>query len=136
MNSPIQEYLLLFRGDDWSKKLSAEELQAYMTKSKAWFDRLAEQGKIKGGQPLLTEGRLVSGKGGRVLSDGPFAESKEAIGGYVVLTVGSFDEAVAIARELPALDHGTTVEVRPIADECPHSARIRELSQQLAGAAA
>jgi hypothetical protein len=53
------------------------------------------------------------------VADGPFAESKEAIGGYFLLQVKSIDEAVAIAQECPGLPYGAVVEVRPVAAECP-----------------
>lgn len=131
MDTPTQEYLLLFRGNDWYSDLSPEELQATMNKFKAWFDRLSEQGKLKGGQPLVREGKIVSGKNGRVVADGPFAESKETIGGYFLLTVDSLDEAVEVAQGCPALDYGITVEVRPVAEECPCMARAREMASEL-----
>ena len=51
--------------------------------------------------------------------DGPFAEAKEAVGGYLVLQADDFNEAVEIARSKPALRYGVTVEVRPILAECP-----------------
>ena len=111
-------YLLLFRGSDWHKGLSAEEIQTVMNDWKNWFDRWTAQGKVKGGQPLKAEGKLVSGKQGRVVADGPFAESKETIGGYFLLNVATMDEALEIARECPGLSYGTVVEVRPIAERC------------------
>ena len=113
------EYLLLFRGTEWHKGLSPEELQKAMTEFKGWFDRLTEEGKMKGANPLMREGKLVSGKQGRVVADGPFAESKEAIGGYFLLQAQSLEEAVAIARACPTLEFGTVVEVRPVAEMCP-----------------
>src|SRR6266852_554467 len=120
MNAETQnEYLLLFRGTDWHQGLSPEEVQKVMTQWKGWFERLSQEGKLKGGQPLEREGTVVSGKKGRVVADGPFAESKEAIGGYFLLQVDSLNEAVAIAKECPALEHGAIVEVRPIAEICP-----------------
>jgi len=79
------EYLLLFRGTDWYKGLSPEEMQTAMNHMKAWFERLTNQGKLKAAQPLEREGKIVSGKKGRIVADGPFAESKEAIGGYFLL---------------------------------------------------
>lgn len=111
-------YMLLFRGTDWHKGLSPEEAQQVVTQMKAWFDRLTEQGKAKAGQPLMGEGKIVSQKKGRVVADGPFAESKEAIGGYFLLQVDSLDEAVTIAKDFPGLDYGAMVEVRPVAPEC------------------
>jgi len=92
------EYLLLVRGADWHKGLSPEQLQNVMSQFRDWLDRLTEQGKIKGAQPLEREGRVVSGRHGRIVADGPFAESKEAIGGYFLLQVKDLDEATAIAQ--------------------------------------
>jgi len=124
-------YMLLFRGNDWQKGLSAEEMQKIASQWMAWFERLTAQGKVTAGAPLEKEGKMVSGKNGRVVSDGPFAESKEAIGGYFLLKVNTFDEAVAIAQQCPGLPYGIKVEVRPVAETCP---LIEEISQQTAAA--
>ena len=113
------EYLFLFRGTDWSKRLSPQEMQNVASQWMAWFKRLSEQGKVIGGSPLDGEGKIVSGKKGRTISDGPFAESKEAIGGYFLLRVDTMEGAVAIAKECPGLPHGAKVEVRHIVDQCP-----------------
>ena len=113
------EYLLLFRGTDWHKGLSAEEIQAVVKQMYAWLDRLTAEGKAKAGKPLFPEGKVVSQKKGRSIADGPFAESKEAIGGFFLLEVGSLDEAAEIAKDFPGLNYGASVEVRPVAPECP-----------------
>jgi hypothetical protein len=113
------EFMLIFRNTDWHKGLSPEEIQNVASQWMAWFKRLTEQGKAASGRPLEPKGKIVSGKGGRVVADGPFAESKEAIGGYFLLTVNSLDEAVAIAKECPGLAYGAKVEVRPAMDQCP-----------------
>ncbi len=128
--------MLLFRGMDWHKGLSPEQIQKVMDQWKGWFERLTNEGKAKAGHPLEGEGKIVSGKKGRVVADGPFAESKEAIGGYFFLEVSSMDEAVAIAKECPGLDYGAVVEVRPVAAECPMSeaARQAQAEEQLAHA--
>jgi|SRR5688572_5116604 len=123
-------YLLLFSSDEWYKQLSHEEIQAVINQSKAWIKRLTEQGKVKGGQSLVREGAVVSGKNGRVASDGPFAESKEAIGGTLLLDVATLEEAIAIARTSPALAYNTTIEVRPIGNECPLDACARRLQER------
>src|SRR5882724_10681461 len=123
------EYLLLFRGTDWYNGLSPEEMQTAMNHMKAWFERLTNQGKLKAAQPLEDEGKIVSGKRGRVVADGPFAESKEAIGGYFLLQVTSLDEAVAIAKDCPGLEYGAKVEVRPVAEECPIAEEARAEAQ-------
>jgi hypothetical protein len=109
------EYLLLGRGTHWDKGLSPEEIQKIMSRANAWFDRLTSQGKAKAGQPLAHEGKIVSGKNGRIVTDGPFAESKEAVAGYILLQVGDLNEAVEIAKEWPLLEtHGASIEVRPV----------------------
>jgi len=83
-----------------------------------WFNRLSEQGKVTAGHPLAPEGKIVSGKNGQFVVDGPFVESKETIGGYFLLNVESAEEAIAIARECPGLAYGVRVEVRPVAAKC------------------
>src|SRR5258705_12454249 len=87
------EYLIIFRGSHWDKGLSPEELQKVTSQFMAWFERLKQEGTAKAGQPLEREGKIVSGKKGRNVADGPFAESKEAIGGGRRFYVGT------IARE-------------------------------------
>src|SRR5207248_4956865 len=123
------EYLLLFRGNDWHKGLSPEQMQQVAGEWMAWFNRLTEQGKAIAGKPLECEGKVVSGKNGRIVADGPFAESKEAIGGYFLLQVNSLDEAVAIAKECPGLAYGAVVEVRPVAEECHIAEEARAEAQ-------
>ncbi len=124
MNTQKQnEYMLLFRGNDWYKGLSPEEMQKISGQWMAWFERLTAQGKAIAGNPLEKEGKIVSGKNGRVVADGPFAESKEAIGGYFLLRVDTLEEAVAIAKGCPGLAYGSVVEVRPVAEECPLSGK-------------
>jgi len=128
MNTPdsTSEYLLLFRGNGWDRSLSPAELQETMSRFMSWFQQLSAAGTLKAGQPLLNDARIVSGKNGRTVADGPFAESKEAIGGYFLIKAGSFDEAVAIAQQCPTLEYGSVVEVRPIAVECPTLQRVRD----------
>jgi hypothetical protein len=128
------EYMLLFRGPQWDKGLSPQELQQVMDKVMAWAERLQGQGKARGGQPLGAQGRIVSGKKGGFVADGPFAESKEAIGGYLVLRADDLNEAVEIARSNPILEYGVTIEVRPVLAECPVFQRAR--SQLLSEAVA
>jgi hypothetical protein len=112
-------YMLIFRGTDWYKGLSPEEMQQVVDRWMAWFQRLTAEGIAVAGNPLEQTGKIVSGKNGRVISDGPFAESKETIGGYFILKVSSMDEAVTIAQDCPGLPYGIRVEVRPVLSECP-----------------
>jgi hypothetical protein len=118
-------YMLIFRGTDWYKDLSPEEMQKVSDNWMAWFKGLTEQGKAVAGNPLEREGKIVAGKNGRIISDGPFAETKETIGGYFLLKVGTLDEAVGIAQQCPGLAYGIRVEVRAIAGECPMAQAAR-----------
>jgi len=124
--STTSEYLFLFRGSNWDAGLSPAEIQQVMNQTMAWFDGLYQQGKVKAGHPLEDGGRTISGKQGRMVSDGPFAESKEAIGGYLILEAASLDEAVTIAQSCPNLAYGSSVEVRPLASECPTYQRAKQ----------
>jgi len=112
------EYLLLIRGTDWDKSLSPEQLQGVMSRFSQWCDKLGRDGKLKGAQPLEDRGKVVTGKNGQTVSDGPFVESKEAVGGYFLLMVSGEDEAVQIAQACPLLALGLAVEVRPVAEQC------------------
>jgi hypothetical protein len=119
MNAQHQTgYMLLFVGMDWHKGLSPEQTQKVSEDWMAWFKRLNEQGTAVAGHPLGCEGKSVSGKN-RTVTDGPFAETKEAIGGYFMLDVATMDEAVVIAQQCPGLPYGAKVEVRPVLSECP-----------------
>jgi hypothetical protein len=117
--------MLIFRGTDWHKGLSPEEMQNVAEKWMGWFKKLTDEGKAASGNPLEGEGKIVSGKEGRNVADGPFAESKEAIGGYFILNVASEDEAVEIAQACPGLAYGGSVEVRPLAPGCPVAVEAR-----------
>lgn len=129
MNTKNQ-YLLPFSGTEWYSRLSAEEVQEVINQSKGWFEGLMASGKAKAAQALERRGATISGKNARVLSDGPFAETKEALGGYLLLEVGSFEEAVAIAKTSPALQYGSTIDVRPLLNDCPLTARAQQLAEE------
>jgi hypothetical protein len=131
MNTQKQNgYMLLYRSGEWYNKLSHGELQELINQNKAWFEGLTAQGKAKPGRALERKGAIVSAVNGRIVTDGPFAESKEAIGGYLVLDVETIEEAIAIAQSSPGLAYGGSIEVRPLAEECPLDARARELARE------
>src|SRR5262249_61009867 len=107
MNTQKQNgYMLLYRSGEWYNKLSHAELQELINQNKAWFEKLTAQGKAKPGRALERKGAIVCGVNGRNVTDGPFAESKEAIGGYLVLDVETIKEVIAIAQSSPGLDDG------------------------------
>lgn len=126
--SATKPYLLLFRntGEELFRPLPADQRQQLVDRWNSWYDRLVDQGKAVEGQPLVEETRVVSGPGGTRITDGPFPEAKEAIGGFVKLMVSSFDEATEIAKQHPALDFGMKIEVREAVDHCHLGVRIRK----------
>ena len=129
------DYLLLFRGNVWDRGLSPAQLQKVVSDWMVWFERLKAEGKCIGGHPLEDQGKVVSGKH-RTVADSPFAESKEAIGGYFFLTVADENEAIDIAKQCPGLEYGSVVEVRPVAEICSVKQRAEEYStRQFAEAA-
>jgi hypothetical protein len=106
----MSEYLVISRGQ-WDKDRSPEEIQAAIDAFYAWKDRLVAEGTMKPGQRLGTEGRIVRRD---VVTDGPYSESKEVIGGYWFILADSLDEAARIAAENPCLACGLYFEVRPV----------------------
>lgn len=120
------EYLLLIRGTDWDKSLSPEQLQNVMDRFNQWCGKLARDGVVRGSQPLEDRGKVISGKNGQTVSDGPFVESKEAVGGYFLLKVGGEDEALKIAQSCPLLGLGLSIELRPVAEECLLMQQLKE----------
>jgi hypothetical protein len=121
-------YLLLSHTDEWYRQLSHAELQQLVTATQAWVGRLIAEGKARPGVALAREGATVSGNK-RVIVDGPFTESKEAIGGTLLLDVATLEEAIEIAKACPSLRHNSKIEIRPIIDECPIEVCAREKEQ-------
>ena len=110
------QYMFLVRGAGCdSGSLSPEKMQAQMQEVYAWIDGLTKKGVMTAAQPLTPEGKIVSGKGGSVVSDGIAAESKEAVGGFFIVNAATMDEAVNIARTCPMFKHDGKLEVRQIA---------------------
>lgn len=131
-----QQHLLLMRGLDWDNGLSATELQEAMTKFFDWVKMLEDQGVLEGAQPLATSGKVVSGTGGQNIADGPFAETKEAVGGYFLLNVAELDRAVALSQQCPALQYGAMIEVRPVVQRCHLLDKVEGKPETMAGSKA
>lgn len=120
-------FLLLFRnaGPDVHAHLTPAQQQALTQQWNDWFAGLAAQGKLEHGRPLGLGGRVVSGARGERVTDGPYAEAKEVVGGYFFLSVADLDEATAIAKQCPGLPLGLSVEVRPVVEASPVLADVR-----------
>jgi hypothetical protein len=111
MSEKPPEFLVICRGQ-WDTTLSRKERQNVIDQFYAWLDQLVEEGKMKRGQRLMYEGKTIGRQS--VITDGPFGESKEVIGGYWFVLANNLDEAVQVAKTNPCLDYGLFVEIRPI----------------------
>jgi hypothetical protein len=111
--------MFLVRGAPCASGASPEQMQAHMTEVYAWIDGLTKKGVLGAAQPLTPETKLVSGENGGTVTDGVYAESKEAIGGFFIVNVATMDEAVKIARTCPILKEGGRLEVRRMAQLSP-----------------
>ena len=107
------EYLVISRGQ-WDKDASPEKIQNAIDQFYVWLGRCVEEGKMKTGQRLATEGKTVARN---AMTDGPFGESKEVIGGYWFILADSLAEAAEIAAGNPCLNCGLFYEIRPIEQE-------------------
>lgn len=112
----MKEFMLLIRNEgDHKAGLSPEELQQFLQACQVYIEGLIQNGNLKSAQPLVKEGKLISGSTG-AFKDGPFNESKEIIVGYYHILANDLDEAIAIAKRNPefAFIKGAKIEVRPI----------------------
>lgn len=108
----MAEFLYLYRGGQ--RGTTPAESEQIMQKWMAWFKELTASGNIKdGGQPLEQEGKVVR-DGGRTVTDGPFAEAKDLIGGYTLIEADTLARATELAKGCPVLQNGGAVEVRPV----------------------
>jgi hypothetical protein len=107
----LSEYLVISRGQ-WDESCSPDEIQNAIDQFYIWLERLVSEGKMKRGQRLKHEGKTVARQ--NAITDGPFGESKEVIGGYWSIAAHNLDEAAQIAKGNPCLDYGLVLEIRPI----------------------
>ena len=109
----MEKFMLIFQGGEMDGA-SPEEMQANMAKWMAWIDRLSKANKYVAGEPLLPGGKLVSGKAGKTVTDGPYTEGKEVVGGFFIINANDMNDAVNIARDCPSFETGGTVQVRQV----------------------
>jgi hypothetical protein len=108
----MSEFTYLFRGRDTSA--SPEQMQKTMEKWLAWFKELEANGHLKDpGHPLEARGAVVRGKG-KIITDGPYAEAKDVVNGYIIVDAKDLAEAAEISKGCPNLEIGGSVEVRPV----------------------
>lgn len=115
----MTKYMLLIYGEEhWRAGMTAEQQQAMMTEWGTYTEQLAATGKMLGGDALEPTGSATTVRGGQggaiVTSDGPFAETKEQLGGYYAIETDSVEDAADWASKMPHVALGGAVEVRPI----------------------
>jgi len=111
----MKEFMLIFRHQDGSKLASPEQIQVWMQQTMDWIGGIAAQNKFVGGNGLKFDDAKIVGHN-NVVTNGPFGQIKETLGGYVIVKADSVDEAVEFAKGSPILQgDGNTVEVREIA---------------------
>ena len=108
----MEKFMLIFHGGD-NPQGSPEEMQANMNKWFAWIEKLNKEGKYAGGEALLPGGKLVKGKN-KAVTDGPYTEGKEIVGGYFIVNANNYDEAVETAKDCPGFEYDGSVQVRQV----------------------
>jgi hypothetical protein len=113
----MQYVMLIYTDTDRWAQLSKEERNRIHDECGAWHDEIVKSGRSRGAmglQPISTATTLGERGGKVVLIDGPFAETKEVLGGLETVECTTLDEAIAIAKRFPALRVGSLMEVRPL----------------------
>jgi len=108
----MEKFMLIFHGG-MAGDQSPEFMQSHMGKWMAWIDKLNKDGKYVAGEPLIPGGKLVSGKN-KTVTDGPYTEGKEVVGGFFLINANSIDEATEIAKDCPDYELGGSVQVRQV----------------------
>lgn len=110
----MEKFMLIFQGPVSNNNMpSPEEMGAIMGKWFAWIEKLAKEGKYVTGEPLQPGGKIISGNPQNV-TDGPFTEGKEIIGGFFIINAASYDEAVNLCEDYPDYQRGGSVIVRQV----------------------
>ena len=108
------QFLLLLRQPHAGPHPTPEEMQQIMGRFMEWMQGMSAKGIVAGTNGLEDTGKVLRGSRGASVTDGPYAESKEVVGGYVLISADSLSHAVEIARDCPGLDYRMAVEVRPV----------------------
>lgn len=111
-NSPT--YMFVFRNPPCAVEPTPEQMQENFQKWMSWIAGMKTQGQYLGGQPLEDLGKVLRGPRGGSVTDGPFAEAKEIVSGYMLIKADSFEHAAIIAKDCPVYENAGSVEVRQI----------------------
>lgn len=109
----MEKFMFIFHGGQMPEdQQSPEALQAAMGKWFAWIEKLNAAGRYDSGEPLLPGGKQLTAVD--AVTDGPYAEGREVVGGYFIVKAENMEEAVALAKEYPDFGYGGTVQVRQV----------------------
>ena len=109
----MKDFLFVYRADAPNAQPSPEEMQASMNQWMNWLGNIGAQNKlVDRGNRLQPVGKVLRGT---LVTDGPYTEIKESIGGYSIVKADSIDEAIELAKDCPIFQVGGSVEVRAIA---------------------
>ncbi|MDX6709911.1 MAG: hypothetical protein QOH96_927 [Blastocatellia bacterium] len=114
MSEQTKTFMFILRGGGSMKEMSSAECMQVIRRYQAWIESLRQGGHYNAGSPLEEDRKVVSGADGAIVSDGPFIETKESVGGYFLINAKDLDQAVELARGCPIFDRDGTVEVRPL----------------------
>ena len=113
----MASFMLIARdGPQHFADVSPEDMQRIIEKYVAWGTKLEEAGKKGAGSKLRDgEGKVLRGNGGKLtVTDGPFSETKEVVGGYWMIDAADYDEAIELARDCPHIEYGASLEIREV----------------------
>lgn len=108
----MEKFMLIFHGG-MSRDVSPEQMQAQMGKWMAWIEKLSKSGQYLAGEPLLPGGKLITGKK-KTVTDGPYTEGKELVGGFFLIQAKDINEAVRICDDYPGYEYDGSVQVRQV----------------------
>ena len=110
----MPDYLYLFRGGDAGRgDMTPQQMEQHMGKWMAWIEQLSKAGRFKAGEPLAPEGKMLRGRKA-VVTDGPYTEAKDVVGGYLIVQAPGLAQATELAKGCPIFETDGSVEVREI----------------------
>ena len=113
-SSEKSDYMLLLRQPNTGPAPTPDEMKKIMDRFGVWMESMAAKGMVLATAGLEVSGKILRGSGGETITDGPYPEANEIVGGYVLITAADLNDAIAAARECPGLDYRMAVEVRPV----------------------
>src|ERR1043165_8988801 len=114
MSTPSKSQFLILIHQPGGGPPPPDQLQPIMARFKVWMDAMRADGVVLGSNGLAHTGKVLRGPRGASVTDGPYPEGKEIVGGYVLIETADLDEAIEAARDCPGLGLGMVVEVRPV----------------------